>query len=181
MISGSCEKYITKFDILAAEAGLNDTGLANHFQRGLNPEILKQIYSVEHLPTTYLGFKTLALHFDNQKRNYESLFKAMNPSPGSKPSRSHGTSSFGSSLRLVTNTIQPTSTFYSNPTPPPVPSVGPWPMDVDSVRSRLVNGKLPKEELERRLTNNLCRYCGSPGHVRDACPSRKSGKGKPQA
>ena len=188
MVSGSCEKYITKFDILAAEAGLNDTGLADHFQRGLDPDILKQIYSVEHLPTTYLGFKTLALRFDNQKRNYESLFKAITPTPASNHSRSHGTSSFGGSSRLNTNSnqpasnaIQPTSKFYSNPTVPPTPSQGPWPMDVDGVRSRLVNGKLPKEELERRLTNNLCTYCGSPGHIRDACPSRKSGKGKPQA
>jgi hypothetical protein len=133
MISGSCEKYITKFDILATKAGLNDTGLSDHCQQGLDPEILKQIYSVKHLPTTYLGFKTLALHFDNQKQNYESLFKAINPNPGSKPSRSHGMSSFGFLLQLDTNTIQPTSTFYSNPAPPPVASAGPWPMDVDSV------------------------------------------------
>jgi hypothetical protein len=181
MGSGSCDKYITKFDILAAEAGLNDTGLSDHFQRGLDPD-LKQIYSVEHLPTTYLGFKTLALRFDNQKRNYESLFKAIGPTSGPKASRSHGTSSFqSSSSRSIANSNQPTSTFYSTPAIAPVPSSGPWPMDVDSVRSRLINGKLPKEELERRIRENLCTYCGAAGHLKDACPSRKSGKGKPQA
>lgn len=33
-------------------------------------------------------------------------------------------------------------------------------------------GPLPNDEKERRRSNNLCMYCGNPGHTTDACPKK---------
>lgn len=33
-------------------------------------------------------------------------------------------------------------------------------------------GPPPHEEMERRRANNLCMYCGNPGHTTDACPKK---------
>ncbi|ROL42288.1 Transposon Tf2-6 polyprotein [Anabarilius grahami] len=51
----------------------------------------------------------------------------------------------------------------SEPVSPPEPASEP--MQVDSSR-------LSSAERQRRLTLNLCLYCGAPGHVRSACPIR---------
>ncbi|XP_067230540.1 rhomboid-related protein 3 isoform X1 [Chanodichthys erythropterus] len=45
------------------------------------------------------------------------------------------------------------------------PEPAPEPMQVD-------NSRLSPTERQRRLTLNLCLYCGSPGHVISTCPTR---------
>jgi hypothetical protein len=39
-------------------------------------------------------------------------------------------------------------------------------MDIDSLTSR----KVSPQELQRRMSNHLCRYCASPDHTLDTCP-----------
>jgi len=65
---------------------------------------------------------------------------------------------------------------YSNSSAPSAPSAspasGPWPMEVDAIKARLVAGCLPPAERERRKKNNLCLYCGQLGHIVSSCPVR---------
>lgn len=44
---------------------------------------------------------------------------------------------------------------------------GPVPMEIDVVR----RGPLSELEKKHRRENNLCMYCGGPGHFRSTCPS----------
>ncbi|KAL0192406.1 hypothetical protein M9458_010702, partial [Cirrhinus mrigala] len=49
--------------------------------------------------------------------------------------------------------------------PQPTVSNAPEPMQLGAT-------KLTTEERQRRLNNNLCLYCGQPGHIRATCPTR---------
>ncbi|ORZ33786.1 hypothetical protein BCR44DRAFT_350387 [Catenaria anguillulae PL171] len=62
-------------------------------------------------------------------------------------------------------------------------------MVVDALQMR---GPISDAEKQRRLDNNLCLYCGKPGHSANACPNkrrnksekstlRRSGNGKSQS
>ena len=50
---------------------------------------------------------------------------------------------------------------------PPVST--PTPMEIDTTRRR---GPLSEEEKQRRRANQLCLYCGGPGHIAVNCPHR---------
>ncbi|ROL50357.1 Retrotransposon-derived protein PEG10 [Anabarilius grahami] len=57
------------------------------------------------------------------------------------------------------------NTFLCRPDSISTPEPATEPMQVESTR-------LTPAERQRRLTQNLCLYCGSPGHVISACPTR---------
>lgn len=61
-----------------------------------------------------------------------------------------------------------------NPFRPSIPQTSSTPpddpMQVDTVRFR----PLTPAERERRRSNNLCLYCGRPGHIINSCPNRRS-------
>ncbi|ROL54901.1 Retrotransposon-derived protein PEG10 [Anabarilius grahami] len=58
-----------------------------------------------------------------------------------------------------------TNTFLRRSEPVSSPEPASEPMQVD-------NSRLSSAERQRRLTLNLCLYCGSPGHVISTCPTR---------
>ncbi|KAL0204491.1 hypothetical protein M9458_002509, partial [Cirrhinus mrigala] len=60
---------------------------------------------------------------------------------------------------------RPGRTFTSLPPTLPSTLTAPEPMQLGAT-------KLSVEERERRLRNNLCLYCGQPGHLRATCPTR---------
>ena len=43
------------------------------------------------------------------------------------------------------------------------------------------DGKLTQEERQRRFANNLCLFCGGPGHTAGACPKKTSSAAKARA
>ncbi|CAG8522341.1 9941_t:CDS:2, partial [Dentiscutata heterogama] len=46
------------------------------------------------------------------------------------------------------------------------------PMQIDSTRART----LSEEEKQRQQANNLCLYCGEPGHIAKSCPRKNNAK-----
>ncbi|KAI2668070.1 Retrotransposon-derived protein PEG10 [Labeo rohita] len=60
---------------------------------------------------------------------------------------------------------KPSRPFTPTFQPQPSASSAPEPMQLGTT-------KLTTEERERRLCNNLCLYCGQPGHIRATCPTR---------
>ncbi|KAI2646312.1 Transposon Tf2-6 polyprotein [Labeo rohita] len=60
---------------------------------------------------------------------------------------------------------KPARTFTPLPLTQPSALPAPEPMQLGTT-------KLTVEERERRLRNNLCLYCGQPGHLRATCPTR---------
>ncbi|CAM6043356.1 unnamed protein product, partial [Sphagnum compactum] len=47
-------------------------------------------------------------------------------------------------------------------------SFGPAPMQIDTAKFK----SLTEAEKLRRRTNNLCLYCGNPGHIARQCPQK---------
>ena len=47
-------------------------------------------------------------------------------------------------------------------------SAGPHPMELDASRTR--HQALTPQERARHMENNLCLYCGNPGHIANSCP-----------
>ena len=57
---------------------------------------------------------------------------------------------------------------------PPNPTAPEDPMQLDAIRPRT----LSTSEKERRRANNLCLYCGGPGHFAQSCPSKRHPPGR---
>ena len=84
-----------------------------------------------------------------------------------------------------TSILKTSSTASTLPTITTVPDV--IPMDVDAVQTG-EKRKLTPEEHEHCFKNNLCLYCGKPGHQASACfthekkyPNSDQGKVKPES
>ena len=174
---GTATDYVARFVALADQAGIDDVTRREKFFHGLKAEVRHGL-SLQVLPTA--PFEQITQHAISV--DYALAYNARVPlHPGLKgkngamytpstqyPARSSQNSNGNGNSR-------PPAPSSSSSTP--TPSSGPWPMEIDSVHSRLVKGKLPKEELERRIKNNLCLYCGLSGHAKDSCPT-KSDKSK---
>jgi hypothetical protein len=165
----SVTDYAAKFKALAAQAAMEPIHKRDSFWAGLKPEIQDALLlrgfaesQFDELSHQAILYDHLATSLKNSRRSTQG------PSSGSI-SRSQFPSS-----------KPPSASASGNSPSAPLTSSGPWPMDIDAVKSRLVNGKLPPEELKRRVDNNLCTYCAAPGHAKDNCPKR-SGKVTPPA
>lgn len=143
--TGACSIYAARFRELAAVLDLTEFSRCEYFYNGLKEEVKDGIvYSGR--PTMLDELKKLALAIDNQiytrsleRTRFSGQCNGVHP-----PSQS---------------TASPSST---TPTiPPPVST----PMEVDAIR----DGPLTPAERQHRRDQNLCMYCGGPGHQADAC------------
>lgn len=164
--TGSVSAYSVKFKTLAASANIDDDTKIDWYFKGLKATIQDRLNNGDGLPA---HFETLVKRASNVDHLMNAVRNAAQGPTYSNPARSHSTSN-----------ATPTSAAA------PASQTGPWPMDIDSVKSRLVNGKVPSEERARRLKEGLCAYCAGPGHKADDCPSKKArtsqqGKASPQA
>lgn len=87
----------------------------------------------------------------------------------SMDSRGPRISSFGYSNPLAPRQDQPHHLLVH--TTSPAPGVTSKPMDLSSTRSG-PRGPLMAAERQHRISNNLCLYCGKPGHISVNCPNR---------
>ena len=149
----SVAQYTLQFRILAAESRWNDHALLSVYRKGLNDSVKDLI--VRDSPTTLNELISLALRMDTrlQERRADKAQRmpscSVSASPAAPPS---------------TATPNPQSLMF-----PLTPTSGAGePMEIG--RSRL-----SREERERRLTNQLCLYCGESGHFIQACPTRPKG------
>jgi hypothetical protein len=144
--------YAATFKEYAALAGVDDEMKYLWFFRGLKPHIQKSLNSGTGAPTDFEAMISSALNIDNFNKLVDNI---QSTSTSNKSTRPHGNS--------------------GNP-PPSAPSAssssGPWPMEIDAVKSRLVDGHITSEERDRRRKEGLCLYCSSPDHRVLNCPRR---------
>jgi hypothetical protein len=151
--SGSVTNYATDFKKYALYLDCTDETLRQSFFDGLKTDVQDKLLSPQRF-TSFTELVDSAIEWDNL------LYLRR---------------------RAVSNSRNPRYTFasYDSPRNPSVnvhktveTSVrGPWPMDVDSVQAYK---PLIQAEKDLRRKNNLCLYCGKPGHKIDTCRAKPS-------
>lgn len=155
--TGSASTYANDFRRHSLNLDWNDEPLRQHFFRGLKPEVKDRVLS----PTDFTDLTSLmesAIKWDNllyQRRR--------DPSNNRSTERSYT----HSTTRQSNDYKSSNQAHHSSPVH--TLGTGPTPMEVDSIR-----GPLSQAEKDRRRKNNLCLYCGNPGHRALECRKRSS-------
>ncbi|KAF7338862.1 Retrotransposon-derived protein PEG10 [Mycena sanguinolenta] len=155
--TGSCANYAARFRELLAHVDFSEQTKLDQFCDGLKSSVRDKIVGVRPKPTAFEAFVTLAIEIDNDLHENEIATRER-----AGGSRSTANSSRPNHHLAVSS--PPASSSTSDPTP----------MEVDSLKFR---GPLTQDEKDHRRRNNLCLYCGGPGHDSGTCPN-KSAKAK---
>jgi hypothetical protein len=150
-----CSSYHAAFVPLATILNMDERTRISFFQRGLQNELRNALSYRDTLPDTFDEFVQMCIRIDNRIRAH----RESNPAP-----RTQG------------------GQFAPNNTNIPSTSTGthPGPMDLSAAnrnqgnQKSLKRGPLNDMEKKRRRENNLCLYCGSPGHWASQCPHKKN-------
>lgn len=159
----SASAYAAEFQRLAAYISWNDSALASQFYWGLSDAVKDDMAQIDR-PGDLATLIATAIRIDTRQteRKLEQRYRApghiFSPAPP----------------QHQPFTQQRPQTFATRP-PPSTPSSSFSPMDIESTISRK-RAPLSAEERERRRRNNLCMYCGQPGHFASTCPVRPPGR-----
>ena len=153
--TGSAMAYAATFNSLASIVGITDqVSKLMEFKRGLSPELRKLIV-VSGEPRTFEAYVAKAIEIHQ------------------------GTYLIGGDERNRSSTapVKPTSSAPQRPTAAPsAPRASSAPRAPPShpQSQRTPGTPLPREEIQRRIDNNLCKFCGIPGHYATSCPELKA-------
>lgn len=150
--SSPVSKYAAEFRLLASDlAAWGEAALIDQFYRGLNDEVKDLLLTIA-LPQSLNEAVSQAVRCDN--RLFErSQERKMRYQP-SWPGRED------------------------------VARSGPAPMEIDLAKQAARNDiskNAKEEERQRRRSNNLCYYCGDPGHMVKGCPKKSDNPVKRRA
>lgn len=89
--TNNIKDYITQFRTLSSLSGVRDqAAFIGYFQKGLKPHLMRQVFSLEHVPNTIEGWFAKANLFDNQNRMARSVEESNNqPRPYYQRNRSY--------------------------------------------------------------------------------------------
>jgi Retrotransposon gag protein len=154
--------YIVNFMRLSSQLGFNEEALSCLFYHGL-PERIKDQIALTDKPVTYDGLRALVQNIDSRYWRRKAEI-----------SRNHPRASTSTSTPTSARTPS-TSTKPSEPSKPTAPKSAPPATKSADLASKLgPDGKLSPAEKKRRMDNNLCLFCGEPGHRANACPKSTS-------
>lgn len=160
--SSSCSAYYSQFVTLIAQLGWTEEAVKIHyFRRGLKEEI-KDMLVGRDLPDITTEFASLCIKLDNQ---IEARSREKQISKKGAPT----TSLTPLPPQLIKQNPSPVSVQdYKTPISYSTPSYATGdPMELDSASRKAY-----------RKANNLCTYCGAPGHWVKSCPNLKSKENK---
>jgi len=145
----SASTYASEFRQLSCDLSWNDEALISQFRTGLRSDVKDLLLTLPD-PVTLTEAIAQAVRCDNR------LFE-----------RRHETRVQGNPVRYP----------YPGPaqtrTPAPT-TLGPIPMEVDTLSTSQPRAPLTEAEKQRRRINHLCLYCGQPGHIARICPAKAS-------
>ncbi len=139
--------YASEFRQLAYDVNWGEATLIDQFRCGLRDDVQDLLLTLAD-PSSFNEAITQAIRCDNhlfercQEKKVTSNAQLWNSRPTTLPS-------------------VPQTTPVSRPA-----SFGPAPMQIDTAKFK----SLTEAEKLRRRTNNLCLYCGNPGHIARQCP-----------
>jgi hypothetical protein len=173
-------KYLVEFNRYASQVrGYGMGALRRRFYKGL-PDRLKDEISRVGKPRTLHDMRSLAQEMDARYWDRKAE-QGRRPKP---PAPTHSSSSTPSTFSKPAGKSKPASTPSFSSAPPSSDNVRPKGKNVSrpDLTSKLgKDGKLTKEERQRRFENKLCLFCGHPGHVAKECPKSSSRAAKARA
>jgi len=140
----SVSAYASEFRRLSSILGWNDESLRFQFYKGLKNDVKDELSRVSR-PSSLSKLILLATKID--ERIYDRLLEKRN--------LNYSSSTVGNSN--YTRHSAPSSNVPASQS-----------MDIDAVQ--VSRGPLSQDEKRRRRANNLCMYCGKPGHFAQKCP-----------
>lgn len=139
--------YAAEFRQISCDLAWNDEALIAQFRAGLRDDV-KDLMLTQDDVQTVNGIIAQAVRCDNRlferRQEKRSLISTI---PTKRPE--NPTDGSRSSVQAES---------------------GPVPMQLDSARTK---GPLTEAEKQRRRANNLCLYCGGPGHLARVCPVKQ--------
>ena len=156
---GSTANYRTEFDNLAQFLTWDDSALRSRFYEGLKSDVKDALSYVPIEPILYRDFQDLCVRLDNRIYDRKSEHKKQ---PTTQTHKSNTSTSRHNNPKPAYSSSS--SNYYRTNT-------GPAPMDLDATKNRKFKPLTP-EERQQRMTNNLCMYCGKPGHRAAECPAK---------
>jgi len=175
-------RYIVDFNRLTSQVqDYGDGALRRLFYSGL-PDRLKDEIARVGKPLTLHGLRALCQEIDarywERKDEIARTTKSQStPSPAKSSDSGGNSSKSGKEKSKAGNTSSPAAAGSSKTTNN-LSSSGSNRPDLTNKLGK--DGKLTADERKRCLDNNLCMFCGGPGHFADNCP-KKTKKAKARA
>jgi len=170
------------FNRLASQVqDYGDGTLCHLFYSGL-PDRLKDEIARVGKPLTLHGLRVLcqeidARYWEHKDKIAHTTKSQSTPSPAKSSDSGGNSSKSGKEKSKAGNTSSPAATGSSKTTNN-LSSSGSNRLDLTNKLGK--DGKLTADERKRHLDNNLCMFCGGPGHFADNCP-KKTKKAKARA
>jgi hypothetical protein len=167
-------KFIIFFNCLSSLVDWNDQALHHSFYWALPNWIKDEIARVQR-PNTLIGLKALALQIDSRYWRRQEEIKRENKSKLSttsqdKSNNNNNKSSKNTSTSATSSTAPKTSsTSMSTPSGSGNSASSSKKTTKDLSNQLGKDGKLTTDERNRRITNNLCLFCGGTGHRASEC------------
>jgi len=174
--------YIVDFNCLASQVqDYRDGALCRLFYSGL-PDRLKDEIAQVGKPLTLHGLRALcqeidARYWEHKDEVARSTKSQSTPSPAKSCDSGGNSSKPGKEKSKASNTSSSAPAGSSKTTSNPSSSGSNRP---DLTNKLGKDGKLPTDERKQHLDNNLCMFCGGPGHFAYNCP-KKTKKAKARA
>lgn len=149
----SAHSYLTHFIEISSHLDMTEQTTISRFMKGLKPAIKDNLVSIINRPQTLHGWENIIIQVD---ANIHQREIEKQEGTGKKPAKPP-----------------------LEPSPIPTTTITDIvPMEVDAVRtSSAPRGKLTQAERDYRFKNNLCLYCGKPGHQVSECSACKARHG----
>ena len=153
-------KYYTEFITYATILEWDERTKISFFKRGLNGELQKLLLTNTDPTRIFTEYVSFAIKLDNNLRAHKQR-------------------------KYITSRTN--DGRFSQPTPTTATGSHPGPMDLSATRhlnyqnyqnyQKFISqkrGPIDQNERDRRRDNNLCMYCGNPGHWASTCPLKKN-------
>lgn len=161
----SAATYASDFRRLITDVDWNESAQIHHFRTGLNEDVKDDLARIDRHPETISDFIDLCIRIDN--RLYERRHERKLVYYGSKSSSANSSKPRQYQKTTFSNVRSPVASYHSNQDQP---SSDPSPMQIDATRP--FSRTLSTKEKQRRMSENLCMYCGAPGHKINDCSIR---------